>query len=203
MVSERRAGLETPVWRHRPLLLASRAFLLSVLLGEKLATCTFLNSKTRLSCQSYSQTFSIPSCLENFTWTHVWTIDSSGERIEMKTKPLPSPITGREGQSTSPEHQEPNQRFHFECRTPVSKTRICLPIPHHLMWVRQGLRASVYFSSSGWEKAQLQGPSIGSLHAQRLTNHSSGAEVARTSWHNPAHFIGQIGSGLGAGNAVL
>lgn len=54
------------------LLLASLALhLVSVLLGEKQATHAFLNPKTRPSCQSYSQTVSIPSCTDDFTWVCV------------------------------------------------------------------------------------------------------------------------------------
>lgn len=55
------------------LLLASLALhLVSVLLGEKQAPHTFLDPKARPSCQSYSQTVSIPSCTDDFTWACVW-----------------------------------------------------------------------------------------------------------------------------------
>lgn len=128
-----------------------RFFSLSSL--EKSELYAFLNSKNRLSCQSYSQTFCIPSCPENFTWTHVWTVDSFWGRNRNENEAgILSYHRKRVGQTTSPEHQEPKQRFHSECRTPVPGTCTCIPMPHHPRWVRQGLRARVYFSFS-WDKA--------------------------------------------------
>lgn len=166
----------------------------SVLLGEKRATCTFLNSKTRLSCQSYSQTFSIPSCPENFTWTLVWTVDSFWGRNRNENEVhVPSYHWKRVGQTK--EHQEPKQRFHYEYRIPVSGACICSSCPPPYMG-KAGAESQCLplFLMVGQDS--VTGP------IKRLTNHSSGSKVSRTRWHTMTHFIGQIDFGLGAGDAV-
>lgn len=122
--------------------------LLPVLLGEKRATCTFLNSKTRLSCQSYSQTFSISSCPENFTWTRVWTVDSFWGRNRNNNEAHVPSIIRRErdrplAQSTG---NQTRGLIMNAALPPLGLSSVSHAPPPYV--VRQGLRASVCFSSS-------------------------------------------------------